>query len=128
MGTSYDSYEPLRLLMLNVPWCPPMSSMVEGAGAAMGSPPPGPTSCQSHTRMPQARSEDEAWAASCQPGIRIQGPIPSSAAVSSPGAVWTVLGNALGLLNLCPCFRDQSMRKNYKHSFPWILGYFAYLG
>lgn len=53
MGTSYDSYEPLRLLMLNVPWCPPMSSMVEGAGAATGSPPPGPHFLsEPHTHAP----------------------------------------------------------------------------
>lgn len=120
------SLEPHKFFMLNVPWCPPMSSRVRGAQATIGSVPT-PPHCLSEPCMSRQGMQME-------PGQPLEarhqdsGPHLSFSLCARPGTLWAVMANALELLYLHSCFKDLSIRESYKHSFLWILGYFAYLG
>lgn len=75
----------------------------------------------------QARNVDGGCTASRQAARDSQHQI-SRVCAQGPGANQAVPANALELPNRPFCFRDHRVRENYKHSFLWILGYFAYLG
>lgn len=72
----------------------------------------------------QAGSADGAWG---PPARQASGSRAPHLPQSVPGSHLGSLASALEQLNVRSCFRDPSIRENYKHSFLWILGYFAYL-